>query len=138
NIKVAESQKDGVPVVFYDAACHAAKAYQALGSEVLEMEGGCLAGACAARITTREEKCGEKTRTFTADLLAPSFKPDAESRSSNGSKRQEPAEESEIPATSEEHASPVSALVHPAPAPLKSEAAVTAAVEPARAELRAA
>ena len=136
NIKVAESQKDGVPVVFYDAACHASKAYQALGSEVLEMESGCLASACEARITAREEKRGDKTRTFTPDLLAPVFKAEATSQSgANGTKRKESVDESEIPATSEEHASPVSALVHPAsvPAPVKSEAA-TVVVESAHME----
>lgn len=54
NIKVAESQKDGVPVVHFDPSCPASKAYLALCSEVLEMESGCLAGECAARLAARE------------------------------------------------------------------------------------
>ena len=112
NIKVAESQKDGIPVVFYDTACHASKAYQALGSEVLEMESGCLASVCAARITAREEASGDRARTFTSDLIAPASKPAA------AGKESEQASD-DIPATSEEHTSPVSALV-PAQTPAAS------------------
>jgi len=54
NIKVAESQKDGVPVVHFDPSCPAAKAYLALCDEVLEMESGCSAGESAARLKARE------------------------------------------------------------------------------------
>ena len=53
NIKVAESQKDGVPVVYFDPACPASKAYLALCDEVLEMESGCLASESAARLAAR-------------------------------------------------------------------------------------
>lgn len=74
NIKVAESQKEGVPVTVFDPACHAAKAYQALCAEVLEMENGCLASLCAERITARELAAGEKV-TFTSDLIAPASRP---------------------------------------------------------------
>jgi chromosome partitioning protein len=70
NIKVAESQKEGVPVIFFDPGCHAAKAYHALCLEVLEMESGCLASAAAERITERELANGEHV-TFTPDLMAP-------------------------------------------------------------------
>jgi chromosome partitioning protein len=98
NIKVAESQKDGVPVIYYDTTCHAAKAYHALAEEVLEMESGCLASECAERITKREKKAGKKI-TFTPDLLAP--------RTSSAGVD----EEDSVPATSSEHAAPTSALV---------------------------
>ena len=70
NIRIAESQRDGVPVVHFDPACHAARAYMALCEEVLEMENGTLAGHCAERITAREEASEKKERTFTSDLVA--------------------------------------------------------------------
>ena len=54
NIKVAESQKDGVPVVHFDPYCPASKGYFALCDEVLEMENGCLASECAARLAARD------------------------------------------------------------------------------------
>ncbi|MCY3023318.1 MAG: AAA family ATPase [Planctomycetota bacterium] len=54
NIKVAESQKEGVPVVNFDPSCPASKAHFALCDEVLEMETGCLASECAARIAARK------------------------------------------------------------------------------------
>ncbi|MGD0089217.1 MAG: ParA family protein [Planctomycetota bacterium] len=60
NIKVAESQKDGVPVVHFDPDCPAAKAYFALCDEVLEMESGCLASECAARLAARGEGRGAR------------------------------------------------------------------------------
>jgi chromosome partitioning protein len=100
NIKVAESQKEGAPVIYFDPSCHAAKAYQALCSEVLEMEQGCLASVAADRITEREKHSGSRQRTFTPDLIAPSTKSSREDR-----------EETEVPATSVIHAAPVSALV---------------------------
>jgi chromosome partitioning protein len=112
NIKVAESQKDGVPVIYYDTSCHASKAYMALAEEVLEMESGCLASDCADRITQREKKAGKKPLTFTPDLIAPhnpGILPDAEEKDS-------------VPATSSEHAAPVSALVA---TPHKEEASST-------------
>ena len=124
NIKVAESQKDGIPVVAYDPSCHASKAYQALGAEVLEMESGCLASQCAARITAREEASGDKARTFTPDLIAPataatSSKSDNSSADDSaekgkGADTRPPASEA-IPATPSEHSAPVSALVQHAP-----------------------
>jgi len=99
NIKVAESQKDGVPVTVYDPSCHAAKAYQALCEEVLEMESGCLASQCADRITAREKQSGAKL-TFNADLIAPPSRP---------------ADDVAAPAQqaprSAEHSSPVEALM---------------------------
>lgn len=69
NIKVAESQKEGVPVTAYDPACHAARAYTALCAEVLEMEHGVKACDCAARIIERDAAAGNPERTFTSDLL---------------------------------------------------------------------
>ena len=70
NIKVAESQKEGVPVIHFDPTCHAARAYLALCAEVLEMEQGAKAGHCAERIIAREEASGKPERTFTSDLVA--------------------------------------------------------------------
>jgi len=56
NIKVAESQNHGIPVVHYDAACPASVAYLALADELLEMEAsGCLASEARARINARVE-----------------------------------------------------------------------------------
>ncbi len=130
NIKVAESQKDGVPVVFYDPSCHASKAYQALGSEVLEMESGCLASVCAERITAREEASGDKARTFTPDLIAPAFAPTKAETASEAKHRNgnvgDSAQQEHIPATPSEHSAPVSALVqHPPEAPKAPEPAPT-------------
>ena len=71
NIRVAESQKDGIPVVHFDAACHASRAYFALAAEVIEMAAGAKACECAARITEREKHSGHRYRTFTPDLIAP-------------------------------------------------------------------
>ena len=71
NIKVAESQKDGIPVIYFDAACHASKAYLALCEEVLEMETGCPASICAARISVREQQAGQTHPTFTPDVMGP-------------------------------------------------------------------
>ena len=96
NIKVAESQKEGVPVTVFDPSCHAAKAYQALCEEVLEMESGVLASLCGERITARQRAAGEKI-TFTPDLIAPA------------SKQQDAT--SSIPAASETHVAGVTALV---------------------------
>ncbi|HYF52339.1 MAG TPA: AAA family ATPase [Planctomycetota bacterium] len=118
NIRLAESQKEGVPVMYFDASCHAAKAYQALGEEVLEMEGGVLASQCAARITDREVKAKAKQRTFTPDLIAPPMK----SSSS-------PAPGSEVPATPQEHATPVSALVSGNNTPGEAQPSAQAAVQ---------
>ena len=70
NIKVAESQKDGVPVMQYDPTCHAARAYMALCAEVLEMESGATASACADRIIERDAAEGKADRTFTSDVLS--------------------------------------------------------------------
>jgi len=102
NIRVAESQKEGMPVMYFDAHCHATKAYQALGEEVLEMESGVLASECAARITEREEKSKSKQRTFTPDLIAPPMKVASSDANSNSET---------VPATPHEHSAPVSALV---------------------------
>jgi chromosome partitioning protein len=101
NIKVAESQREGVPVIHFDASCHASKAYLALCEEVLEMESGCLASQCAERITAREEKAGAKI-TFTPDLIAPATR-----SSANGADEEQQA----VPATPKIHVAPVSALV---------------------------
>ncbi|MFH0939491.1 MAG: ParA family protein [Planctomycetota bacterium] len=70
NIRIAESQKDGLPVIYFDPNCHASKAYSALCEEVLEMETGCVASQCAQRIAAREERDGTKPRTFTSDVTA--------------------------------------------------------------------
>ncbi|HYG78270.1 MAG TPA: AAA family ATPase [Planctomycetota bacterium] len=110
NIKVAESQKEGIPVITFDPACHAAKAYQALCSEVLEMENGCLASLCAERITSREKAAGERL-TFTPDLIAPPTRP----QETHSAEAQTPA----APAEPLVHVAPVTALVgnHEAPPP---------------------
>jgi len=102
NIKVAESQKEGVPVVFYDTQSHAAKAYQALALEVLEMEAGCVASKCAERITAREKKAGEDI-TFTPDLLAPPSSPEK--------KTAQKTSEPQISDAEQIHVAPVNALV---------------------------
>lgn len=52
NIKIAESQKDGIPVVHYDPRSPGSQAYVALAEEVLEMEAsGCLAREARRRLT---------------------------------------------------------------------------------------
>ena len=61
NIKIAESQKDGVPVVHYDASCPGALAYFALCEELLEMESGCLASEARRRIRERAERDARRT-----------------------------------------------------------------------------
>jgi chromosome partitioning protein len=43
NIKIAESQKEGIPVVHFDAQCVGSKNYMAICEEMLEMENGTLA-----------------------------------------------------------------------------------------------
>jgi chromosome partitioning protein len=138
NIKVAESQKDGIPVVAYDPSCHASKAYQALGAEVLEMESGCLASACAARITAREEASGDKLRTFTPDLIAPASPSSGASGKSEAvsetPQKQEHNAKEDIPATPSEHSAPVSALVQHAPEPEQSAPAPTAPAKSALVE----
>lgn len=70
NIKVAESQREGVPVIQFDPGCIAARAYMALCDEVLEMEHGTIASECADKIIAREEASGKPERTFTSDLVA--------------------------------------------------------------------
>ena len=115
NIKVAESQKDGIPVINYDPSCHASKAYLAMCEEVLEMESGCKASECAARIMARE--AGQAKQTFTADLIAPP-PPDKTAqpvpRSATESKS-EPAPAPVIPASAESHTASMSTLVGGAP-----------------------
>jgi len=56
NIKIAESQKDGVPVVHYDPACPGAQAYFGMCEELLEMESGCLASEARRRIRERADR----------------------------------------------------------------------------------
>ena len=59
NIKIAESQKDGIPVIHFDPKSPGAQAYVALGEEVLEMEAsGCLASAARQRIEARAAVAG--------------------------------------------------------------------------------
>jgi chromosome partitioning protein len=114
NIKVAESQRDGVPVIHFDPACHASKAYMALCEEVLEMEQGCLASLCASRITAREAQTGAKP-TFTSDLIAPATRSSPAHVCEHGqSDDSKPA--GSVPATSVVHVAPVSALVGENPA----------------------
>lgn len=113
NIKVAESQKEGIPVVFFDTQSHAAKAYQALALEVLEMETGCVASKCAERITAREVKAGEDI-TFTPDLLAPPQQPGGSDPEKKKTARDtgtlRPAAHT-IPEEPHVHVAPVNALV---------------------------
>ncbi len=106
NIKVAESQKEGVPVVFFDPGCHAARAYMALCEEVLEMESGAKAGECAERITAREEASGKKERTFTSDVMA-----NPERLAKKNGVLPNDALGAAVPLTPAAHASPVSALI---------------------------
>ena len=55
NIKIAESQNFGIPVVHYDPRSPGAQAYVALCEEVLEMEAsGCLASEARARVEARK------------------------------------------------------------------------------------
>ncbi|MCZ7645511.1 MAG: AAA family ATPase [Planctomycetota bacterium] len=57
NIKIAESQKDGIPVVHFDAACAGAKAYLRLADELLEMSRSqCLASESAGKLDAREPR----------------------------------------------------------------------------------
>ncbi len=61
NIKIAESQKDGIPVIHFDPNCAGAKAYTSLCEEVLEMErSGCLASEARARIDEAEAAGDDK------------------------------------------------------------------------------
>ncbi len=111
NIRVAESQKDGVPVIHFDPSCHAARAYMALCEELIEMENGTIASECAERITAREEASGKKERTFTTDLVA---------NPERLTKKISDLHGAIVPLTSDAHASPVSALlgtVEPGSAP---------------------
>ena len=115
NIRVAESQKDGVPVIQFDPTCHAARAYMALCEEVIEMESGTIAGDCAERITAREEASGKKERTFTTDLVA-----NPERLTKRHSVIPGDAHGAIVPATPDAHSSPVSALlgtIEPSSAP---------------------
>jgi chromosome partitioning protein len=119
NIKVAESQKDGVPVVHFDPSCPASKAYLALCDEVLEMESGCLASESAARLKARE--ASEKKTPQPATEARPPIERDT--------KEQPPAPPAE-PATELKPATPASATPRPVereareePAPLPVEAA---------------
>jgi chromosome partitioning protein len=117
NIKVAESQKEGIPVVHYDESCVAARAYRALAEEVLEMERGILACQCAEPIMEREEAAGipEKLRTFTLDVVS-----SADRLSKHGGTLPGDRTGAVVPQTPESHASPVTALlgsVEPGSAP---------------------
>ena len=107
NIKVAESQKEGFPVVHFDPTCHAARAYRALAEEVLEMESGTIACECAERIMAREEAAGkpEKERTFSLDVVA--FPERLGARGPIPGVRAGLV----VPETPEAHASPVNALL---------------------------
>jgi chromosome partitioning protein len=53
NIKIAESQNHGIPVVHYEPRSPGALAYMALCEEIIEMESGCLASEARARIRER-------------------------------------------------------------------------------------
>jgi len=106
NIKVAESQKDGIPVVHFDPSCHAARAYMALCEEVLEMENGTKASECAEKITAREEASGKKERTFTSDLIA-----NPERLARRHAILPGDTHGAIVPPTPGSHASPVSALI---------------------------
>ncbi len=53
NIKIAESQNHGIPVVHYDPRSPGALAYMALCEELMEMEAGCLASEARERIRSR-------------------------------------------------------------------------------------
>ncbi len=51
NIKIAESQAVGVPVIDYDPGCHGAQAYRALAQEVIAREAGVLGREPAATLS---------------------------------------------------------------------------------------
>jgi len=71
NIKIAESQKDGIPVVHYDSRSPGAQAYIALAEEVLEMEAsGCLAREARRRLTDAKP-VRKRAATTTAEVAEP-------------------------------------------------------------------
>jgi chromosome partitioning protein len=127
NIKVAESQKEGVPVIYFDPHCHAAKAYQALCTEVLELESGCTASLCASRIVEREQKSGQKQRTFSSDIMAPAEEP------ARGGKKRQPAAQPAAPVANAVIAEPIPAA---APEPAAHNSPASALVTTAEAEVQ--
>ncbi len=61
NIKIAESQKDGVPVIYFDPHCSGSEAYLALCDEVLEMEiSGCRASEAYARLMRKRREPSDR------------------------------------------------------------------------------
>lgn len=91
NIKIAESQKDGVPVLHYDAACAGAKAYLRVAEELLEMErSGCLASEAAKLLEKRERAEGKPAHREAADDDAPAR---TRAKRASASKPEAPAEE---------------------------------------------
>ena len=78
NIKIAESQAVGVPVIHYDPGCHGAEAYRAAAREVIAQETGAEApaeDAAVAEASAPEEPVAEspveETQARIGDATAP-------------------------------------------------------------------
>lgn len=89
NIKIAESQKDGIPVVHYDPSCTGAKAYMSVCEELIEMETGCVASQSRAQIRTRLGI----PEPAAAEVEAPAPQPEAKAQAKNRAKAEAPAAE---------------------------------------------
>jgi len=68
NIKIAESQAVGVPVIHYDPGCHGAEAYRAAAREVIAQETGAEAPAPEEPVA---ESPVEETQARIGDATAP-------------------------------------------------------------------
>lgn len=89
NIKIAESQKDGIPVVHYDPSCTGAKAYMSVCEELIEMETGCVASQSRAQIRARLGI----PEPAAAEAEAPAPQPEAKAQAKNRAKAEAPAPE---------------------------------------------